>query len=61
MNCKKLIGTYVIKAFPELILFGPDGTIIKRYVDHTDVETVKRFLDAELERYNNSKFQMLKD
>ena len=53
MNCKKLMGTYVARSFPELILFGPDGTIIKRHVDHPDVETLKKFLDEKLEKSRN--------
>lgn len=53
MNCKKLMGTYIARSFPELILFGPDGTIIKRYINHPDVNTLKKFIDEQLEKSHN--------
>ncbi len=40
MNCKKLMSTYVINAVPEIIIFGPDGKIMRRYVNPADLESI---------------------
>lgn len=40
MNCQKLMSTYVVNAVPEIVIFGPDGTIIRRYVNVNDIETI---------------------
>ncbi len=38
MDCDKVLGKYAINAIPEIILFGPDGTILNRHLRGEEVE-----------------------
>ncbi|MDE5882669.1 MAG: TlpA family protein disulfide reductase [Muribaculaceae bacterium] len=38
MNCDKVMGKYAINSIPEIILFGPDGTILNRHLRGEEVE-----------------------
>lgn len=38
MDCDKVMGKYAINAIPEIILFGPDGTILNRHLRGEEVE-----------------------
>ncbi len=40
MDCKKMMGTYVIASIPEVIIFGPDGTILRRYTHEFEIEKI---------------------
>lgn len=38
IDCKKVLGIYTIYAFPEIIMFGPDGTILHRHLRGEEIE-----------------------
>lgn len=40
MDCNKLMGTYVVYGIPEVIIFGPDGTILRRYTHELEIEKI---------------------
>lgn len=48
MDCKKVMGIYTIYAFPEIIMFGADGTILHRHLRGEEIE--RRLVEALQEK-----------
>ena len=46
-DCKSLMATYGVYSVPEIILFAPDGTILRRFLHGTDLKDVLKDLLPE--------------
>ena len=46
-DCKRLMATYGVYSVPEIILFAPDGTILRRFLHGTDLKDVLKDLLPE--------------
>ena len=49
VECKELRKTYVIDSIPQVIIFGPDGTILRRHIGEFNVsEVLDKILQADI-------------
>ena len=46
-ECKRLMATYGVYSIPEIIIFGPDGTILKRFLRGADLKDLLKDLLTE--------------
>lgn len=56
MECKRVMGIYGINSIPEIILFGPDGTVLNRHLRGTEVEEKLKAAMQTCQRYVPTNF-----